>query len=206
MQIRFATDLSANEYVRRRAWRDAALDTCPLHNKGGCGFASHGTYSRKTPEGTKIARWYCPDGHCTFSLLPDCLSSRLPGSLIEVETTIDEVENASSQEAAVHDLRIDIGLTGILRWIRRRLFLVRATLTILIELLPILPQDCTPCISSFRVALGVEHALPALRIYAEPYLHILPPPIGFGPRPQHKRIQKRPFQHKTGTDPPQKRE
>lgn len=206
MQIRFATDLSADEYVRRRAWRDAALDTCPLHNKGGCGFASHGTYSRQAPQGTKIARWYCPDGHSTFSLLPDCLSSRLPGSLIEVETAIDEVENASSQEAAVHDLRLDVGLTGVLRWIRRRLFLVRATLTLLIELLPILPEDCTPCISSFRVALGVEHALPALRIYAAPYLQILPPPIGFGPRPQHKRIQKRHFQHKTGTDPPQKRE
>jgi len=206
MQIRFATDLSVDEYVRQQAWKDAALDNCPLHSKGGCGFARHGTYSRQTPEGTKIARWYCPDGHSTFSLLPDCLSSRLPGSLIEVETAIDEVENASSQEAAVHDLRIDIGLTGVLRWIRRRLFLVRATLTLLIELLPILPQDCTPCISSFRVALGVEHALPALRIYAEPYLHILPPPIGFGPRPQRKKGKKPPFQHKTGTDPPLKRE
>jgi hypothetical protein len=206
MQIRFATDLSADEYVRRRAWRDAKLDTCPLHKKGGCGFARHGTYTRQNPRGTKIARWYCPDGHSTFSLLPDCLSSRLPGSLIEVETAIDEVENASSQEAAVHDLRLDVGLTGVLRWIRRRLFLVRATLTLLIELLSILPENCTPCISSFRVALGVEHALPALRIYAEPYLHNLPPPIGFGPRPQHIRIQKKPFQHKTGTDPPQKRE
>jgi hypothetical protein len=206
MQIRFATDLSADEYVRQQVWKDAALDTCPLHNKGGCGFGSHGTYSRQTPEGTKIARWYCPDGHSTFSLLPDCLSSRLPGSLIEVETAIDEVENAPSQEAAVHDLRLDIGFTGVLRWIRRRLFPVRATLTLLIELLPILPQDCAPCISSFRVALGVEHVLPALRMYAEPYLHILPPPIGFGPRPQRKKGKKPPFQHKTGTDPPLKRE
>ena len=206
MQIRFATDLSVDEYVRQQAWKDAALDNCPLHSKGGCGFASHGTYSRQTPEGTKIARWYCPDGHSTFSLLPDCLSSRLPGSLIEVETAIDEVENAPSQEAAVHDLRLDIGLAGVLRWIRRRLFLVRTTLTLLIERLPVMPQDCRPCISSFRAALGVEYVLPALRMHAEPYLHILPPPIGFGPRPQHKRIQKRSFQHKTGTDPPQKRE
>jgi hypothetical protein len=206
MQIRFATDLSADEYVRQRAWKDAALDSCPLHSKGGCGFARHGTYSRQTPEGTKIARWYCPDGHSTFSLLPDCLSSRLPGSLSEVETAIDEIENAPSHEAAVHDLRLDIGLTGVLRWIRRRLFLIRMTLTLLIELLPILPQDCRPCISSFRAALGVEHVLPALRMHAEAYLHILPPPIGFGPRPQHKKRKKTPFQHKTGTDPPEKRE
>ncbi|MFC1816558.1 hypothetical protein ACFL0M_11630 [Thermodesulfobacteriota bacterium] len=206
MQIRFATDLSADEYVRRQAWRDAALDTCPLHNKGGCRFASHGTYTRQAPQGTKIARWYCPDGHSTFSLLPDCLSSRLPGSLIEVETAINEVENAPSHEAAVHDLRLDVGFSGVLRWIRRRLFLVRATLTLLIELLPILPQDCRPCILSFKAALGVEYVLPALRIYAEPYLYVLPPPVGFGPRPQRKKGKKKSFQHKTGTDPPQKRE
>ena len=206
MQIRFATDLSADEYVRQRAWKDARLDTCPLHSKRGCGFASHGTYSRQTPKGTKIARWYCPEGHITFSLLPDCLSSRLPGPLIDVEIAINEVENAPSQEAAVYDLRLDIGFTGVLRWIRRRVFLVRTTLTLLIELLPILPQNCRPCISSFREAFGVEHVLPALRMYAEPYLYILPPPIGFGPRPRHKKVKKSPFQHKTGTDPPQERE
>ena len=202
MQIRFATDLSAEEYVRQRAWKDARLNTCPIHSKGGCGFASHGTYSRQTPEGTKIARWYCPEGHTTFSLLPDCLCSRLPGPLIDVETAVNEVENAPSQEAAVYDLRLDISLNGVLRWIRRRVFLVRTTLTLLIELLPILLQNCTPCISSFRAALGAEHVLPALRIYAEPYLYILPPPIGFGPHPRRKKDKKSFFQHKTGTDPP----
>ena len=202
MQIRFATDLSADEYVRQQAWKEARLDNCPLHSKGGCRFASHGTYGRQAPQGTKIARWYCPDGHSTFSLLPDCLSSRLPGSLIEVENAINRVENAPSQEAAVHDLRLDIGFAGVLRWIRHRLFLVRAALTLLIELLAILPQDCRPRISSFRAALGVEYVLPALRIQAESYLHILPPPIGFGPRPQRKKLKKPPFQHKTGTDPP----
>jgi hypothetical protein len=206
MQIRFATELSADEYVRQRAWENARLDNCPLHSTGGCGFAGHGTYPRQTPKGTKIARWYCPDGHSTFSLLPDCLSSRLPGSLIDVENAINEVENAPSQEAAVYELRIDVDLAGVLRWIRRRLFLVRTTLTLLIELLPILPQDCRPCISSFRAAFGVEYVLPALRMYAEPYLYNLPPPIGFGPRPRHKKVKKSPFQHKTGTDPPQKRE
>ena len=205
MQIRFAIDLSAGEYVRQRAWENARLDNCPLHGKGGCGFAGHGTYSRQTPQGTKIARWYCPDGHSTFSLLPDCLSSRLPGSLIEVETAIIEVENAPSQEAAVYGLRIDVGLTGVLRWIRRRLFLIRKTLTLLTKLVPVL-QDCRPSISSFKAALGVEYVLPALRMYAGPYLYVLPPPVGFGSRPQRKKGKKPPFQHKTGTDPPLKRE
>ena len=205
MQIRFATNLSADEYVRQQAWKEAALDNCPLHSKGGCGFARHGTYCRQTPEGTRIARWYCPDGHSTFSLLPDCLSSRLPGSLIEVETVINEVESASSQEAAVCELRIDVGLAGVLRWVRRWLLLIRTTLNLLTELLPVL-QDCRPSISSFKAVLGAEYVLPALRMTAEPYLYVLPPPVGFGPRPQRKKEKKQPFQHKTGTDPPLKRE
>jgi hypothetical protein len=204
MQIRFATNLSADEYVRRRAWQDARLGNCPLHGKGGCGFARHGTYSRQTPEGTKIARWYCPDGHSTFSLLPDCLSSRLPGSLIDVETAINDVENAPSQEAAVFGLRIDVGLTGVLRWIRRRLFLIHTTLRLLTKLVPAL-KDCRPSISSFKSALGVEYVLPALRMAAGPYLYVLPPPVGFGPRAQRKKRKKAPFQHKTGTDPPLER-
>ena len=80
MQLRYATDLSAEEYVRQKAWKDAKLENCPIHPKEKCGFTKNGTYKRKFPDGTKIARWYCPDGHQTFSLLPDCLSSRLSGS------------------------------------------------------------------------------------------------------------------------------
>jgi hypothetical protein len=204
MQIRFATDLSADEYVRRRAWQDARLGNCPLHGKRGCGFAKHGTYSRQTPEGTKIARWYCPDGHSTFSLLPDCLSSRLPGSLIDVETAINEVENAPSQEAAVFGMRIDVGLAGVLRWIRRRLLLIHTTLRLLTKLVPAF-KDCRPSICSFKSVLGVEYVLPALRMSAGPYLYVLPPPVGFGSRPQRKKRKKPPFQHKTGTDPPLER-
>jgi hypothetical protein len=204
MQMRFATDLSADEYVFLQAWKTAILDNCPLHPKGGCRFASHGTYDRKFPQGTKIARWYCPEGHQTFSLLPDCFCSRLPGSLIEVEAVIKLVENSPSQEAAADKLRLDIGLTGVLRWIRRRLFLVRTALTMLIELLPALLQNCTPTLSSFQAVLGVEYVLPALRMHADSYLHILPSPVGFAPRPQDKKLKKTRFQHKTGTDPPQK--
>ena len=144
MQLRFATDLSAEQYVRRQAWKEAKLEHCPLHPKGGCGLAKHGTYRRKFPAGTKIARWYCPDAHVTFSLLPDCLASRLSGTLIEVEAVIDQVENSPSQEAAVQNLRIDIEFAGILRWIRRRIFLVRCALSLLIELIPSLPAGCRP--------------------------------------------------------------
>ena len=121
MQLRFATTLSAQQYVRQQAWKYAQLDNCPLHPKGGCGFARHGTYARKSPQGMKIARWYCRKACQTFSLLPDCLASRLSGTLVEVEDVIDKVENSPSQEAAAQNMRIDIEFAGVLRWIRRRL-------------------------------------------------------------------------------------
>ena len=205
MQLRFATPLSAQQYVRQHAWKDAHLDNCPLHPKGGCGFARHGTYPRKSPQGTKIARWYCRNAGQTFSLLPDCLASRLSGTLVELEQAIDKVENSPSQEAAAQNMRIDIEFAGVLRWIRRRLFLVRCALSLLIELLPSLPVECSTSISSFRLALGVKYVLPDLRTRASSYLHMLPPPVGFGPRPTAKKIKKSRFQHQTGTDPPLKR-
>jgi len=202
MQLRFATNLPVEQYIQLEAWRDVELGQCPLHPEGGCKIAKHGTYSRKFPEGVKIARWYCPDGCTTFSKLPDCLSSRLPGTLIEVETVINQIESASSQEAAADKIRLDISLPSVLRWMRRRLFPIRLTLILLIELLPSLPDNCKANFSSFRSVLGIEFVLPHLRMLASPYLDILPPPLGFGPRPKTKKSKKSYFQHKTGTDPP----
>ncbi len=126
----------------------------------------------------------------------------MPGTLIQVENAINKVEDSPSQEAAVQSMRIDIELAGVLRWIRRRLFLVRCALTLLIELLPSLPAECSANIASFRSALGVKYVLPELRIRASCYLHMLPPPLGFGPRRAAKKIKKTRFQHQTGTDPP----
>ena len=205
MQIRYATNLSAEQYVQQQAWHAATLSQCPLHPQGGCGFSKNGSYRRKFPDGTKIARWYCAVGHMSFSLLPDCLASRLSGSLIKVEDVLTEVENSSSQEAAADNIRLDILLPGALRWIRRRIFLVHATLSMLIQLLPGLFADCHPSILSFRSVLDVEYVLVELRQVASSYLPVLPPPIGFGPRPETKKSKKTAFQHKTGTDPPSTR-
>lgn len=116
MQLRFATNISVEQYIQQEAWKYAELDQCPLHPEGGCKLARHGTYSRKFPDGVKIARYYCAIGRTTFGLLPDCLSSRLPGTLIEVETVINQIESAPSQEAAADNIRPDIGLPGVLRW------------------------------------------------------------------------------------------
>jgi len=190
MQIRYATNLSAKQYVQQRAWRFATLSQCPLHPQGGCGFCKNGTYPRKFPHGTKIARWYCADGHMSFSLLPDCLASRLSGSLIEVEDVLSKVKNSPGQEAAADHIRIDILLPGALRWIRRRIFLVKASLRMLIQLLPGLFADCHLSILCFQSVLNVDYALPELRAVASSYLPVLPPPLGFGPLPEAKKSKK----------------
>ena len=202
MQIRYATNLSAEQYVEQKAWQAATLKQCPLHPQGGCAFRKNGTYRRKYPAGTKIARWYCAVGHMSFSLLPDCLASRLSGSLIKIEDVLIEVENSPSQEAAADNIRIDIILPSALRWIRRRIFLVKASLSLLIELLPELFADCHPSILSFQSVLNVDYVLPQLRQVASSHLSVLPPPLGFGPLPETKKSKKSHLQHKTGTDPP----
>jgi hypothetical protein len=48
----------------------------------------------------RIARYYCPTAHETFSLLPDCLASRFPSDLDDLERVVIHVEAARSVEAA----------------------------------------------------------------------------------------------------------
>ncbi|MEJ2325895.1 MAG: hypothetical protein P8Y25_03330 [Chromatiaceae bacterium] len=84
MQLRYACPYTGAEYVSQQAWQEASLPRCPLHPQDGCHFARHGTYERASPRGTRVARWYCREGRCTFSLLPDCLAARLSGTLSEV--------------------------------------------------------------------------------------------------------------------------
>ena len=65
--------------------------------------------TRKTPRGTKIARWYWPESHTTFSLLPDCLAARLPGELDHVEAVVAHAERAPSRSAAAKNSgRLDL--------------------------------------------------------------------------------------------------
>ena len=96
VQLRFKTGLSGEQYVTAQGWRRATLARCPNHPRGGCSFARHGTYARKTPPGTRVARWYCPESRTTFSLLPDCLAARLPGTLAELEDAVATAADARS--------------------------------------------------------------------------------------------------------------
>jgi len=180
VQLRFQTGLTGAEYVTREGWRLASLERCPLHPNGGCGFTGHGTYARKSPRGTYIARWYCHMGHCTISLLPDHLAARFPGTLAEIEQVVATVEQASSLEVAADTLRPDpVQLPSAVRWVRRRVDPVRKLLTIVVGLLPQYLLGCAPSIAAFRDRLLSEQVLMTLRELAQVHLQALPRPLGF---------------------------
>jgi len=205
VQLRHPTALTSEEYVRQQSWQQASLDRCPLHRSGGCGFARHGTYARVKPAGTLVARWYCPTGRTTFSLLPDCLASRLSGDLDTVEEVVAAVETkaatGASIERAAGEIRPDIELPGAVRWVRRRLGPVRMVLLALVTLLP--GQVGTEArVLGVRDALGTKRALVRLREMGERHLGKLAPPIGFGPRARTRSRRRRRTQHETGPDPP----
>jgi hypothetical protein len=202
VQLRYATGITGEEYVTQQAWRDANLPHCPLHPQGGCGFARHGTYERLSPPGTLIARWYCRRGHCTFSLLPDSLAARLPGTLAEVEAVVGAAEQASSLEVACADLRLDIELPGVLRWVRRRFVAIHTSLILLKGLLPELFEGCMPTLGAFAERLGITEVLPALRHIAARYLGSLPAPLGFRPLRNGSAGPGGARQHPVGPDPP----
>lgn len=202
MQLRFECSLTGEEYASEEAWQNASLPRCPLHPKGGCGFARHGTYKRVSPPGTLIARWYCPQGHRTFSLLPDCLAARLSGTLVEVEAVVRSVEQAAGLEAACEQLRLDIELPGALRWIGRRVQAVHASLHLLKGLLPELFANCPATLTAFCEKLEVGQALLALRQIGAAFLQRLPAPLGFVPRRTPGSRRGRAGQHCVGADPP----
>ena len=203
MQLRYPSGHTGESYVRARAWRDARLSRCPNHPQGGCSFARHGTYARKTPRGTRIARWYCPQSHTTFSVLPDFLAARLPGTLDELEEVVAHAERAPSLLAAANALRTDaVALPGAMRWVRRRVQRVHHVLVIVIGLLPHRLARCVAEVAAVRARLHSEAALRALRTLVAAQLPALPAPLGFHPHRLDATKRHRRFQHKMGPDPP----
>jgi len=205
VQLRHQTALTSEDYVRQKGWQQASLDRCPLHPHGGCGLERHGTYTRVEPAGMQIARWYCPTGHTTFSLLPDCLARRLSGTLDAVEDVVATVEAkvaaGSSIEKAAGEIRPDIELPGAVRWVRRRLGAVRMALLALVTLMPERLGN-EPRLGSVREVLGTKSALVRLREIGSAHLGSLAPPVGFGPRPKRRWRRRRHTQQGTGPDPP----
>lgn len=202
VQLRYACPYTGAQYVSEQAWQEAILPRCPLHPQGGCHVARHGTYERVSPPGTRVARWYCREGHCTFSLLPDCLAARFSGTLSEVEALVRAAEQAPSREALCASERLDIELPGALRWVRRRVQAVQASLLTLKGLLGEPFVAVAPTLTAFSAHLGVAEVLVALRGIAAPWLAQLPAPLGLRPRRRGWRTVGEGLQQGAGPDPP----
>ena len=131
-----------------------ASGALPAAPAWGCGFTRHGTYQRKSPAGTHIARWYCRLGHQTFSLLPDHLAARFPGTLAEIERVVAAAERASSVQACADALRpVTVSLPSAMRWVRRRMAPVHALLPIVVAMVPQHLQGCAATIQAFHERL-----------------------------------------------------
>lgn len=201
MQLRYATNLTDEQYVCQAAWKKATLSSCPLHPEGGCGFCRHSTYARKYPEGARIARCRCPKERVTFSLLPDCLASRLSGSLAEVEAVVETAQGASSLTQAAQQLRPELSdVRHGLRWLRRRTRPVCAALIALTTLCPAL-SGVAPTVTAVREALGVTAVLTSTRELLSERLSSLGHPVGLCARVAKGDERDKGFQHKVGPDP-----
>ena len=181
MQLIHETDLSADAYTSTQAWKGARLARCPNHPDGGCRFARHGTYGRKTPAGIRIARHYCPDSQTTFSLLPQFLAAGMPGTLQSVEDAVAAAETAGGLEAGAAQARP--GHHGCRRaarrWIRRRVTTVHLLLATAIGLLPDLLAGTPVQVGAFRERTGSGSVLVTLRQLCADRLQALPAPVGF---------------------------
>lgn len=168
-----------------------------------CRVSRHTSYARKRPYGARVARYYCRTARVTFSLLPDCLASRLSGSLDEVEAAVATAEAAPTLTQAAQQLQPELAdVRHALRWLRRRTVpVVRAALTALVTLLPGL-SGVAPTVTAVREALGTRQVLVTTRELMSDRLSSLRPPVGFRARATPWHGAGAVSQHKAGPDPP----
>lgn len=209
VQLRYASQLTFEAYVRARAWEQASLDVCPICPTGECRPERHGTYVRKFPEVARVARFYCPSSGATISMLPDFYASRMPGTLPEIEEVVVRTEEAASIEIAANEIRPGdvaeaVTLPVAIRWVRRRITAAHSALITVRGLLPALSEHCEATVRSFRVELATGNVLVALRRLCEAHLHVLPAPLGLVPPTVHRRRCRR-RQQSMGPDPPAER-
>jgi len=185
-------------------WKIISISCCPIHPDSDCAFSHHGTYLRVIPEGTKIVRFFCHTEKITFSLLPDCFSSRLPGTLVDLETVVFMQETAlckagCESPSIVENIMLPdtdpaaaAGISGIdqglfdqatdFRWLKRRVEYVFTALSIVAGLFPETFGNCLPTLTAFRSVFGGGPVLVRLRGFAEAKIHEIPFPVGLNPR------------------------
>ena len=207
MQLRLESTLTFEQYVTERAWEQATLAACPLCKPGTCHLQRLAPYMRKIPAVAFVARYYCPEQHTTFGLLPDFYASRMPGTLDDIEQAAATAELAPSVEHAAAQLRPAespdaVTLGAAVAWLRRRLVLVRALLVTVIGLLPDRFAGLGLWVRMWRERLGTSRVLVALREICAQQLYALPRPLGLNPRVPVAQPRRRGRQQSTGTDPP----
>jgi hypothetical protein len=135
--------------------------------------------------------------------LPDCLASRLSGTLAEVEQVATAAEEAPSLWEAADRLRPDTwSKMAAVRWVRRRVRVVRTVLSAVVGLMPALFAGVEPTLAALRQVIGTAGVLVALRELAADHLHALPPPVGFCPRLVRRATRPHRHQHSMGPAPP----
>jgi hypothetical protein len=153
--------------------------------------------------------------------LPDFLASRLPGTLDEIEAAVVTAEAAPTVAEAADrvrppeswescddgasdedEVRDPITLEATTRWLRRRMKMVTVTLVAVAGLLPELFTGCEMTLSGFRQHLRTSSVLVQLREIAADHLGVLPPPVGFGPRPRPRENRRSAAQQSPCPDRP----
>lgn len=208
MQFPLILDITIEQYIDQEIWKTVTVDYCLIHPDQNCRIRLHGSYPREYPKGARIARVLCCTKGITFSLLPDCLCSRVPGKLEEVEAVVSMIENAadiaSSDEITLDSISVtdldpgkevkeaektemDVDLYDLIandpRRTHRRLNWVFNLLMMMITQFPEIFSGCRPTLSSFRSVLGDGPILVQLRILAGDKVHELPLPVGLNPHP-----------------------
>ena len=184
VQIVFESGHTSESYVSDCGWEQASIERCPR-----CGgrIPSHGTYERKSPEGTRVARFYCRRCRMTVSLLPHFLAAGYGETLDVQRKAVEAVERCPTFDEAARVMRPDIEIQGARRWLRRRVRRHRLGLLLLVTALGTAPAAMTPA---------------EVRAAAAELLQQLPTPAGLAHRRMGHWLEARRLQHAMGPDPP----
>ena len=108
------------------------------------------------------------------------LAAHLVGPLDEIEDAVRATERAPSIEAVTADLRTDVALPGVIRWLRRRIAYAHEALGVARGLSPTSLADTGSSLEDIADALGVEGGvLVRLRAELDPHLQAVASPVGF---------------------------
>ncbi|MEM6962074.1 MAG: hypothetical protein AAF550_10085 [Myxococcota bacterium] len=184
VQIVLRSGHTSERYVSEQGWLGARIQQCPKCNGP---IRRHGTYRRKTPEGIRIARFYCRPCQMTVSLLPSFLAAGYSEELAVQQQAVATAAACSGFDEAARTLRADIELQGARRWLRRRLARHRLALLIVATLFGV------PIASIDLFAMRTTHP-DALRQ--------VPTPVGLAHRPLTAWRATPAKQHTMGPDPP----